>query len=502
MDSRPSTANSDVIIDTYLESFVHSFNDSINDWEADAASESGDRVAGNDDARDNRDRALDDDGEGKPPAVLYYRMADTGPWLLKEVLEGKGWKQYDENEGGYWNLWWKGSRYRASDYENCMPWQRMNHFPKTAVITRKDSLFRTLKTLRGIHGSIYDFFPQSFSLPNDYVRFVRVYAEEEERGEKVIHRADLSRGRKIFVFRDLQDLTYDCNAVLQRYIPNPLLIAGYKFDIRCYVVVRSYNPLNIYLYDEGLTRFATSLYDTNSLKNKFSHLTNTSINKFSPTLLAPKVTVGQGCKWTLQKLREYFKYNNLPFDKIWAKVKAIIILTLLPVALEVKPSLHGCFEMYGFDILIDDMLRPWLLEVNLSPALSVDADVDIDVKKPLLEDIVSLVGIGERDAEDAMTFMEEQVMLKSITRRSRRKNGETVSVRKLDLQCPNRVGQLTKIYPFNAVTERARFGSKTPPPIKTVLQEIKKVYITPSSQSSSSSAMPDRKDPSNMWHCA
>ena len=67
--------------------------------------------------------------------------------------------------------------------------------------------------------------------------------------------------------------------LVQQYIADPLLINGHKFDLRIYVAVTSINPLRIYVYDEGLVRFATEKYDTTDLKNVFSHLTNYSINK-------------------------------------------------------------------------------------------------------------------------------------------------------------------------------------------------------------------------------
>ena len=70
--------------------------------------------------------------------------------------------------------------------------------------------------------------------------------------------------------------------MLQKYISDPLLIGGYKWDMRVYVMVTSMNPLKIYLYNEGLVRFSTDKYDLKSLDNKFSHLTNTSINKYAP----------------------------------------------------------------------------------------------------------------------------------------------------------------------------------------------------------------------------
>lgn len=228
----------------------------------------------------------------------------------------------------------------------------------------------------------------------------------------------MSRGRGISVFRDLHQLSYDCgysffnpSAVVQRYIPNPLLISGYKFDIRCYVLVRSFDPLVVYLYEDGLARFATSQYDISSLTNIFSHLTNTSINKLSPctvtsnaVLDCEKQDVGPGCKWTIAQLKLYFEAHNIPFKKIWAKIKTIVLLTLLPIAQDVKNhNSGGCFELYGFDILLDEKLKAWLLEVNLSPSLTVDTQIDIDVKRPLMEDTVDLISLTEEDAQAGLT---------------------------------------------------------------------------------------------------
>lgn len=75
------------------------------------------------------------------------------------------------------------------------------------------------------------------------------------------------------------------SAIVQQYIPNPLTVSGYKLDLRVYVLVRSYDPLVVYIYNEGLVRFATAKYDTSTLDNVYSHLTNTSINKSSPCKL-------------------------------------------------------------------------------------------------------------------------------------------------------------------------------------------------------------------------
>lgn len=69
--------------------------------------------------------------------------------------------------------------------------------------------------------------------------------------------------------------------IVSFYIDRPLLINQKKFDMRVYVVVTSFHPLRVYMYQEGLARFATEEYsnDPNVLRNKFVHLTNFSINK-------------------------------------------------------------------------------------------------------------------------------------------------------------------------------------------------------------------------------
>ena len=91
-----------------------------------------------------------------------------------------------------------------------------------------------------------------------------------------------SKGKGIQVIQSFDEVPRgggQPQCLVQQYIQNPLLIDGYKWDLRIYVAVTSINPLRIYVYEEGLVRFASEKYDTSDLKNIFSHLTNYSINK-------------------------------------------------------------------------------------------------------------------------------------------------------------------------------------------------------------------------------
>lgn len=69
--------------------------------------------------------------------------------------------------------------------------------------------------------------------------------------------------------------------VISRYIDNPLLIGGKKFDLRLYVLVTSFRPLKAYLFKLGFSRFCTVKYDTSvtELDNMYVHLTNVSVQK-------------------------------------------------------------------------------------------------------------------------------------------------------------------------------------------------------------------------------
>jgi len=71
--------------------------------------------------------------------------------------------------------------------------------------------------------------------------------------------------------------------VISKYIDNPLLIGGKKFDLRIYILVTSYRPLKCFWYRLGFARFCTVKYTSsaNDIDNMFVHLTNVSYQKQS-----------------------------------------------------------------------------------------------------------------------------------------------------------------------------------------------------------------------------
>ena len=68
------------------------------------------------------------------------------------------------------------------------------------------------------------------------------------------------------------------------------------------------------------------------------------------------------------------------------------MLTLINLIPEV-PDLTCCFELFGFDVMIDSNLKPWLIEVNSSPAMSMDGAIDWAIKPQLLKDVILTANI-------------------------------------------------------------------------------------------------------------
>lgn len=64
-----------------------------------------------------------------------------------------------------------------------------------------------------------------------------------------------------------------------------------------------------------------------------------------------------------------------------------------------KFSCHrtNCFELFGFDILIDSELKPWLMEINLTPSLACESPLDFQIKSTLIADMFTLIGIQPFD---------------------------------------------------------------------------------------------------------
>jgi hypothetical protein len=264
--------------------------------------------------------------------------------------------------------------------------------------------------MREAHGSsACDFLPTTYVLPADAEACHN--AMMRERGAAwIVKPIASSRGRGISIVQQPHQLPMD-DVVVSRYVSNPLLIDGFKFDLRIYVAVTSFDPLRCYVFEEGLARFSTEPYQANGgagLKNLFMHLTNYSINKHSAHFVpnSDANADDHGNKWSLSALKRCLARNGVDVEALWSRIDALVVRTLISVEPSVTAacrrycSHRNCaFELFGFDVLLDDQLKPWLLEVNLSPSLAVDSPLDLKVKTRMLSDLLTLASIVPYDRE-------------------------------------------------------------------------------------------------------
>lgn len=161
-----------------------------------------------------------------------------------------------------------------------------------------------------------------------------------------------------------------------------ILVKRFHVNVLCLLLLSA--SLLSWLLCSGLTRFATSTYSTRADASKYAFLTNYSINKNNENY---KDQEEDGCeavcgKWSLVKLWSVLEKmeGKDAVAKCRAKIKDLIIKTLIAADAEITPALRRstrgrnvCFELFGFDIILDRMLKPWLLEVNIAPSLMVCA---------------------------------------------------------------------------------------------------------------------------------
>ncbi|KAJ8714240.1 hypothetical protein PYW08_007860 [Mythimna loreyi] len=333
---------------------------------------------------------------------ITYKLVNTETKLLHRLLQAHGLQEAMADVKDF-NLLWSGLHPKPDVLRALSPYQRVNHFPRSYELTRKDKLFKNIEKMQYFRGlKQFDFIPTTFLMPAEYKDLCTTHYRTK--GPWIVKPAASSRGRGIYIVNTPEQIPKGENVVVAKYIDKPLLIGGHKCDLRLYVCLTSIDPLLIYLYEEGLVRFATVKYDkTNkNLWNPCMHLCNYSINKYHTDYIkCDDPNAGNiGHKWTLSALLRHLRKQGRNTTALMAAIEDLVVKSILSSAQTITaaarvfvPNFFNCFELFGYDILVDDMLKPWLLEINLSPSLACESPLDARVKSALLADTLTLVGL-------------------------------------------------------------------------------------------------------------
>jgi hypothetical protein len=213
--------------------------------------------------------------------VPLFKVTASGSYnCTRNAFRRAGFKQ---TKGNNFTVLW-GMPLKLPEFKDLKEYQRVNHFPGTYLLGRKDNMARVCMRFRRNFGpENFEYFPKTFVCPSDRAELL---ADEEEckknakKGETPMWIVKPPAGCKGIGIRLVTDPSTQIKekavVVVSRYIDRPCLINDTKFDMRLYVVVTSLNPLRIYIHEHGLARFCTVKYSSNSKtrKSRHRHLTN------------------------------------------------------------------------------------------------------------------------------------------------------------------------------------------------------------------------------------
>ncbi|XP_042539045.1 tubulin polyglutamylase TTLL7 isoform X1 [Dipodomys spectabilis] len=349
----------------------------------------------------------------KKKGIITANVSGTKFEIVRLVIDEMGFmKTPDEDETS--NLIWCDSAVQQEKISELQNYQRINHFPGMGEICRKDFLARNMTKMIKTRPLDYTFIPRTWIFPAEYTQFQNYVKElKKKRKQKtfIVKPANGAMGHGISLIRNGDKLPSQDHLIVQEYIEKPFLMEGYKFDLRIYILVTSCDPLKVFLYHDGLVRMGTEKYippNESNLTQLYMHLTNYSVNKHNEHFERDE-TEDKGSKRSIKWFTEFLQANQHDVTKFWSDISELVVKTLIVAEPHVlhayrmcRPgqppgSESVCFEVLGFDILLDRKLKPWLLEINRAPSFGTDQKIDYDVKRGVLLNALKLLNIRTSD---------------------------------------------------------------------------------------------------------
>ncbi|XP_073459171.1 inactive polyglycylase TTLL10 [Aquarana catesbeiana] len=339
------------------------------------------------------------------PGSFFYIGGSNGAQLVSEYCLNKGWQQIHDNKREDYKLKWCETKSSATYNAFREGEQLLYQIPNNKVLTTKIGLLISLREYERVMQKINkarvlkmaDFFPETFrlDLKEEAETFFSIYEDDQT---WICKPTGLNQGRGIYLLKNqeqvdtlqsqIQTMMENSMAkkipakcpqarIVQRYIPNPLLLEGKKFDIRSYLLIASAVPYYVF-FSHGYVRLTCNPYDLKS-DDLTGHLTNQYMQKKNPLYSEMK----EETVWAMERFNNYVNENfatakSLPQDWVLNVFTKRMQQIMIHCFLSVKSKLEcrrGFFDLIGCDFLIDDDFKVWLLEMNCNPALHTNCEV-------------------------------------------------------------------------------------------------------------------------------
>lgn len=336
--------------------------------------------------------------QGPPKLAVDIACARSNSDVLEMVVEELGWTTTKGIGGAI--VWVVGTDDVVERLRKlrCSEW--LSHIPGMLDCCGKVALSEALQRRSA------EFWPRSWRAPETRLEDIAREAFKSGTGTVIIKPDAGSQGHGINLARSSKELQRHLDrlqapsAIVQEYVDRPLLLHGFKWDMRIYALVlpTRNGGLTSFLAHEGLVRVCVDPYelpDSRNLVRQTMHLTNYSLSKFSDKFVFSDdpSDASKGCKRSLSAVLNLLEAEGvLNARSTWQALASLTRQTVdalagslrtvisdiatwdgsQEVAALAQENFQHCFHILGLDVLLDESGRPWLLEVNNNPSLSLD----------------------------------------------------------------------------------------------------------------------------------
>ncbi|CAI2359568.1 unnamed protein product [Moneuplotes crassus] len=271
-----------------------------------------------------------------------------------------------------------------------------NKIPENYNLANKKNLFLNLVSYyKSIGKDPNEFIPETYLIKSgpehpSFIEF-KLKVKGSDEGCWIIKPGENSnRGRGIKLCSTISELEAcmqnKCRSyIIQKYIHNPLLINKRKFDIRVFGLFTQINECQKgYFFQDGYLRTASKEFTCKNIYNRFIHLTNDAVQKKSDSYGKYETSN----KLSYNDLEKYLRINfkDISFYRdIYPQIKQLVRDSFLSVYNKMGQNRINAFEIFGYDFMIDENFKVYLIEVNTNPCLEINCSLLSSVISSLID---------------------------------------------------------------------------------------------------------------------
>ena len=233
------------------------------------------------------------------------------------------------------------------------------------------------------------------------------YITVEKNLKDIIEKLEMIQERKkINVYEKKKGYEIKCEYILiQKYLERPLLYQGRKFDIRLWVLFIAEQVDDVYIFRQGHLKATCNQYDPDS-NDLYVHLTNYSVQKYNQNF--SKIEKGNEIPFKDFQHELDKKNTRINFYRdIYPKIVKIVRIT--GGAAKGKMNFLNkkyCFEIFGYDFIIDERYQPYLLEINTNPGLEISSPIIDELLPRMIDDALKLT--IDKEFTRSMKYADEE----------------------------------------------------------------------------------------------